>query len=132
MSNTYLAIAQIPVGESKTFNLRLESLQDLDLTTPLDVCAEVFIPSYKSAVVSFKINGKIKFECDKCLNKFEYPIDINFRANFESSPQTDDDLPIVNNQIEVTEPIRQEIIVNLPMKRICKKTCAGVSESKGD
>ena len=132
MSNTYLAIAQIPVGESKTFDLHLESLQDLDLIQPIDGVAEVFVPNHTSAVVSFKVSGKVKLECDRCLSEFSYLININFRANFESNPKTEDDLPIVNNQIEVSEPIRQELIVNLPMKRICKQSCAGVSESKGD
>ena len=58
------------------------------------------------------------FECNRCLKKFEYRLRVD---DFVFSRQARGD-----ETVDLTENIREDIILALPMKRLCANECKGL------
>jgi len=132
MPKTYLATAQIPVGETKDFDLSLAELDDLELERPVEAQINVAAVDRDQVIAQVRTNGSIILICDRCLEPYNQPFDREFRSMYSYEPEGEDQWPMQNSQIEISEPIRQEIIVGLPMKQICRADCAGVSHKEGE
>jgi len=72
----------------------------------------------KIVLVSGSLETTVVLECSLCLKKFEAKIDVdNFSFDCE---YPEDDL------IDLTEPVREDIIVRLSLNPICEKSCKGL------
>lgn len=129
MPHTVLALARIPVGESEVYDIDIPVLADVPLSVPVTGSVEMFSVSPTSFVGTFRLGGALNLECDRCLNEFSWPFEIGFRAHFDSTDAgAEDSWPVTGGQAELDEPIRQEVLLAVPMKKICKEDCAGISE----
>ncbi len=92
--------------------------------------------------ISGRLSGTASLECTRCLSEFESPVDIEFRVVFETSPgDTAADLevaaadldaaPIDGASIDLTELVREQLLLNLPAKRLCSEDCCGLCEICG-
>jgi uncharacterized protein len=78
------------------------------------------------------ISGNVLLECSRCLEEFKYRINNNFTVIFKEKKSLKKDdietdvLPYENNIIDLFEFIRQTIIIEIPMKPLCKNNCAGL------
>lgn len=124
----HLAIAQIPVGESKTFDLYLENLDEVVLARPVEGRVNVALLTPTSALADYQVTGALQLECDRCLKQFDWPFELNFRAHFTTEVD-EDSYPLTDQKIEVSEPVRQEIIIATPMQKLCQDSCPGISEN---
>ncbi len=61
--------------------------------------------------------------CARCSETAQYLIDNRFQFNYTVTEATD--------TIDLTEDIRQEIIVELPMKILCQENCKGLCPNCG-
>lgn len=76
----------------------------------------------------------VEFECDLCLKKFDQKIAIKSAERiflFKTPEKIDDtnDLYLINSKemtIDVTELLRQEIILHFPLIPVCSKSCKGI------
>ena len=94
------------------------------LSSPLSIQAEV---SKSVATIDIKVDvqGEISFTCSCCLEKFTK--DINRQLSFEFPLDT------VSSEIDLTEQIRQEIILSeIPLKPVCSKNCKGLCPKCGE
>jgi len=73
-------------------------------------------------LVSGRIETDIELECHRCLTTFERHIVLNFSQPFSEQP-SDDEMPIVGNEIDLAPTIEQEIVVSLPIKQLCEVDC---------
>lgn len=81
----------------------------------------------------------VELECQRCLEQFALPVQISFDEQFriaydvrrgtaiESEIEGVDERPEVseNHELDFSEPMRQEIIVALPMRPVCGPECPG-------
>lgn len=89
-----------------------------------------------SLFLNFLIKGKVKVQCDRCLDEFEMPIkyksDLLFEFGDENSDITDvdDKMTISNNETEInlSQHFYEFIHLSLPAKRIHKKDENGKSQ----
>ena len=86
------------------FTLRLERIQN---AVSANVRATVW-PSYI---------------CDRCLEEFDRPLDLDMKFNYMVNPS--------DQYLELGEDARQEIILNLPLKHLCRDDCRGLCAKCG-
>jgi len=94
----------------------------------------------RGVLVQCKLTAEVKLICSRCLNTFLCPI--SFTAEEEFSPISDvsgdlapslleqsEGFTIDNkNILDLSELIRQYMLLNLPMKPLCRPDCPGMKE----
>lgn len=76
----------------------------------------------------------VELECDKCLKKFDLEINIHEveRQFYFHKPEKIDDpndiflVDTKNQKIDISEPLRQEIILHFPEVSVCCLSCKGI------
>ena len=95
---------------------------DLDLAlikfrSPLQLTAQI-IRITNALTIDLNINGVIFAECSRCLSEFEWVFDKNVQLSYalESSDVF----------IDLKPNIREEIILDYPIKPLCSLSCKGL------
>ena len=107
----------------------------------------VFEGSLEKHILRVDVEGNIKTKaetnCGRCLKLLETDLDISFKssfvpAEFETSEKEvevgGDDLDIeyyTGDEIDLAGLVREEIILNLPRKVLCKADCLGLCAKCG-
>ncbi len=80
----------------------------------------------------------IRLECVRCLEPFDLPLHVDFAEMFQPTidvvtgqalPHIDEDqaFPIdARHHLDLSEAIRQQVILALPMQPVCRPDCAGL------
>ena len=118
------------VGNEQDFS------EDLALTFPedgLDIkgpvkCDLHIINADERVIVNGTIEANVRFDCARCLKEFFAPVKAEIEEYFSKEPQEPDDEDIVfpiseKNTIDLTEAIRQDLLIELPLKAVCSKIC---------
>ncbi len=80
----------------------------------------------KNLLASFSIKTSIILQCDRCLSPFTKSLKLNFERTISPNSDEEEIQLLPNNQIEVFEPIWQEIILKIPARAICQPNCKGI------
>lgn len=89
---------------------------DIKLTEPINISAQV---SKGTNFISVKlvIEVAIHLNCSRCLEEFTVPKSLETKLN----------LPIENRDaIDLTDNLREEIMLNYPLKPLCRPECRGL------
>ena len=95
-----------------------------------------------------RVRGHVKVDlevpCDRCLEPVQYPVDQDFDLFYRPSSEdaeTAHDLEIDAGEaeigfyegvgIELSEVLREHILLSLPMQQICRDSCAGICPTCG-
>ena len=137
-----ISVKDITLAKNKTLLFVIDEFVEL----PPDLCkltdnvrGEIELRRQnKILIVTGNLCADLLLTCDRCLEEYKY------KASFD----IDEALEIINNQelptsleldydkcyetvsedqkIDITDLIRQYIILDLPLKKICKETCEGL------
>jgi uncharacterized protein len=121
------------LGHSQTFTITDER-PEFDQVTLMDsIAGEVKISRLdKGLVINGRISSKIELECHRCLRSFVRPVNVRFEQLFSEKP-VDDEMPIDDNgNIDMEPLLQQEILLNLPIKILCRRDCPGVDDAPQD
>ncbi len=88
------------------------------------------------------ITGEVHVACDRCLSEYNLPIDTDFNLVFHRGTRSrvpegieEDDfilLTEVNEQgYDIFPRVREEVILELPIKFLCSATCKGLCSKCG-
>lgn len=109
----------------------------LDLTSPLT--AEIMLIRMKEgvSVVLSELHTSLQQQCARCLDEFNISLDIpKMEAHFYDTlsarhqDQTEQfPIRMKDMSIDLTEAIRQEIILHFPMIPVCSNSCKGLCAS---
>lgn len=89
------------------------------------------------------IEAALEIECSRCLQKIDKNFDITFHAAFvspeyytqekEAELNAEDlDVSVLEgHEIDLTELVREQILLNLPEQVFCKEDCKGLCEKCG-
>jgi uncharacterized protein len=95
----------------------------------------------QGVLVQCKLNAEIKLICSRCLDAFLCPISFTAEEEFLpisdvsgdlalSSPEQSEEFTIDDkNILDLGELIRQYVLLNLPMKPLCRPDCSGMKEA---
>ena len=127
-------------GATRAYRFRLDRFRLDDDLDAVDVRGTVRLTRLTDAILaSVKAEANVQLECQRCLNQFMQPVEIAFEEQFraaydvrsgaavESEIEGLDERPEVteNHELDFSEPMRQEIIVALPMRPVCGDDCPG-------
>lgn len=80
------------------------------------------------------IHAVLELTCSRCLQKFGYSVDMTIEEEFTNSEKANKDDEIIfidSDTIDITEIIENNIILTLPIKRLCKEDCKGLCQRCG-
>jgi DUF177 domain-containing protein len=95
----------------------------------------------RGVLVQCKLNAEVKLICSRCLDTFLCPISFTAEEEFLPISDVSDDLALSSpeqsgefiidekNILDLGELIRQYVLLNLPMKPLCRPDCPGVKEA---
>jgi len=91
--------------------------------------------------VQCKLTAEVKLICSRCLDAFLYPISFTAEEEFLPISDVSGDLALSSleqseeftiddkNILDLGELIRQYVLLNLPMKPLCRPDCPGMKEA---
>ncbi len=92
-------------------------------------------------LVQGDVNAQVALECSRCLDDFLLPVDARLEEQFQPTIDIESGHPIKraeyeqddnafmldpNHLMDLTEPIRQALLVALPMRPLCRDDCKGL------
>ncbi|MDR2654747.1 MAG: DUF177 domain-containing protein [Oscillospiraceae bacterium] len=115
--------------------IALDCLIDLDenpIKSPVRVSGE-FVSRPASVFLSCALDYVLAANCDRCAEYFENPGRLLIEQTIVTEPANEDADFIVceNQELDLTELVRSEIILNLPPKLLCREDCKGVCPGCG-
>ena len=97
----------------------------------------------RSVFVRGQLQTRVALECSRCLEEAEVPIRFALEAEYypqidvttgKSVTIPDDDLGFSidpNHELDLAEPVRQHLLLELPMSVTCRDECKGLCPSCG-
>ena len=121
-----LKLSEIPedgLTLSESFNPAAMSLEtpDLKFTAPLVVSA-TFHKARDTVVVAVEAAGRMTLTCARCLAAYPEPYQGQFDLGYEVKGKV---------ALDVTDDIRQEILLSYPVQFLCKESCQGLCSRCG-
>lgn len=92
-----------------------------------------YVVNSSNVYIDSTLTYSIIFACDRCLSEVKKDFVTKCTASFYLLGETASEgwYPYTNNLVDMTEPIRQEIILNLPSRVLCKPDCKGLCSNCG-
>ena len=114
-------------------------LEGLKLKTPLRGRVEIMRIEEGFNVKAIDVTTKVELLCDKCLSHYAQPVKVEdteriFFLNRPPKAEDAADLFMVDKKhlsVDVSELLRQEIILHFPISSVCSKSCKGLCEFCG-
>lgn len=96
--------------------------------------AEGYISSNEKIItVHTKIDTTLELVCARCLEKFIYPISLEAEERFTTEDEVDDEevIYIEGDTLDITKIVEDNIIMALPIKKLCSESCKGLCQQCG-
>ncbi|MFC1571417.1 DUF177 domain-containing protein [Candidatus Margulisiibacteriota bacterium] len=99
----------------------------------------------ESVLVNGAVETVAELECTRCLINFETPLGVKIEEEFSKTPPRPKKAKEVDlgpadfvyeinkdNTIDLTEVIRQNLLLAMPIKTLCAPDCSGITEKEGE
>jgi uncharacterized protein len=90
----------------------------------------------RGVLVTAELETGVTSVCSRCLEEFEYPLTLSFEEEYFPLSDVNSGIPLPQeaegfiideeHTLDLSEAIRQYVLLALPMKPICRKDCAGL------
>lgn len=133
-------LLQSQIGATRSYRLLLDRFEADGETIARDIAGDVRLTRLRDAVMaSVTASGVAPMTCARCLRQYDQPFDVAFDEEYRQTVDVrtgvglgigqideDDDSRIDENHVlDLREPLRQEILVALPMRPDCGAECPG-------
>ena len=124
-----------PIGSTRTYDVE-GTIRD-----EIEVCVEgraELTHLSRGVLVRCEMAAEVKLACSRCLNTFTCPIHFIAEEQFrpiadmcgDSESERSEQFTIDSrNTLDLGELIRQYVLLNLPMKPLCRVDCPGMKEA---
>jgi uncharacterized protein len=138
-------LMKAPVGTSLEYEIHEENIQldeDLKVIGPIDGHVRLRRTN-QGLLVDGWVDLTLELTCMRCLKDFEQPMHVTFMEQFHPTmdiitglalPPIDEEevFPIDDHHlIDLTEAVRQHVLLELPMAALCREDCAGLCPQCG-
>jgi uncharacterized protein len=117
-------------GQKESFNIELHKEQIDEDVLAERTKGELTLTRLDEEILAvFCGSAKVKVLCDRCVCEYYLDLPLNFSQVYViNRAQADTEKIAVekDSTIDIPEPIRQEILAALPVKKLCKKDCLGI------
>lgn len=99
---------------------------EIDLISPIDGNV-MLINLSKKILAQFDLKTKIKADCSRCAQDYKKEFKLKFEREYAEKPENEEMYMIKpNKNIDIKPAIIEEIIINIPIKRLCSPNCKGI------
>jgi uncharacterized protein len=127
-------------GATRSYRLLLDTFEADGETIARDISGDVRLTRLRDAIIaSVSAAGVVPMICARCLREYDQPFEVDFdeeyrqtvdvRTGFDlgGEPIEEDLVSRIdeNHELDLREPLRQEILVALPMRPDCGPECPG-------
>src|SRR5215204_4249365 len=127
-------------GATRSYRLLLDSFEADGETIARDIVGDVRLTRLRDAIIaSVSATGVVPLTCARCLREYDQPFEVEFDEEYRQTVDVrtgvdlDDDAANdelfsridENHELDLREPLRQEILVVLPMRPDCGSDCPG-------
>lgn len=75
---------------------------------------------------------KIKLICARCLKEFDFEKELKFQRLYSTQAKEGKEILLIKNgQINIGQPLREELLISLPLKPLCQENCQGICPTCG-
>lgn len=126
------------IGATRSYRLLLDRFDADGETIARDVTGSVRLTRLRDAVMaSVTASGEAPMDCARCLREYDQPFEISFDEEYLQTVDVrtgsglgidaDDEGSHIdeNHELDLREPLRQEILIALPMRPDCGAECPG-------
>lgn len=127
-------------GNEAEVETTLTLKDDLSLAGPVKVKLHLFNTG-DSVLVNGRAEGELELECSRCLQPFHSKVTAEIDEEFSKAPpqfkkkgtldltEADFVYPIdKDNSLDLTELVRQNLLLALPAKALCREDCSGIND----
>jgi len=130
-----------PIGSSQSHDI--DGLLGDDVGGCVEGTAKM-IRTGRGVLVQCELNADMKLICSRCLEAFSCPLDFAVEEEFVRVADMSDGASISSreqpeeftiddrNTVDLGELIRQYVLLNLPMKPLCRPDCPGMKEGNSN
>lgn len=134
-----------PIGTSMEEDFEENNIQldeDLKIVGPISGHVRMRRIS-QGLLVDGWVDFALELTCTRCLTQFEQPMHVPFEERFYPTidiitglplpPFEEEDVFPINDhhEVDLTEAIRQRVLLDIPMITLCKEDCAGLCSQCG-
>ena len=127
-------------GATRSYRLLLDCFEADGETIARDITGDVRLTKLRDAIIaSVSATGVSPLTCARCLREYDQPFEVGFDeeyrqtvdvrtgAGLDGEPVGDELFSRIdeNHELDLREPLRQEILVVLPMRPDCGVDCPG-------
>lgn len=91
----------------------------IELPEPIHLALQV-TNSGDEYLVMGHLRTRSRVICDRCLELFEYPLEVPFEELFPKEEMENE------NELDITDSLYEHLILELPLKMICEEHCKGL------
>lgn len=119
-------------GQSYSFagDVELPTMDVLGETVAFSgiVASGMFTGAVESVTVSGTVRAKARTRCANCLGQVDLPIDAELDEVYTKTvdPEDPDQRPLDGYQVDLADPVRDALLLALPMRILCKPDCPGL------
>jgi len=148
MESMIFNVAQLmkaPVGTSLVNDFREEDIQlddDIEVIGPIDGHVRMRRTN-QGLLVDGWVELTLELSCNRCLKTFEQPMHVDFEEQFYPTVDVISGMPLdpfdedeifpidAHHEVDLTEAVRQNVLLALPMVTICREDCKGLCPQCG-
>jgi uncharacterized protein len=94
----------------------------------------VFTKLEETVLAELEAKAEVVLICDRCLSNFDKTLEISLAREYNINRQDKNEENLFVDKygdVDLEEPIREEIILAVPMKNLCREDCAGICPKCG-
>jgi uncharacterized protein len=130
-----------PIGSSQSYDI--SGLLGDDIDGCIEGTAKM-IRTGRGVLVQCELSAELKLICSRCLEAFSCPISFTAEEEFLPVADMSDDAALSRpeqsegftiddrNIVDLGELMRQYVLLNLPMKPLCRPNCPGIKEENSN
>jgi len=136
-----IIISDIPdEGLDLDFEEKFEA-EEIRLLSPVKAHLEL-TKSHSEIIISGSLKAELEFECSRCLKKFRRVMDVPVNVVYHPVTELGDDRHGLkddemdmgfyqDDELDLQELIREQIMLNIEMKPLCDEHCRGICSQCG-
>ena len=115
-------------GQLSAAELDIESRDEIiQIGGPLDYDLEVQ-KLEEGLLIQGRLSLGLKCQCVRCLKRFDYPLQLEPWTSHLPF-QGEDLVQIVNDCVDLTPAIREDILLEFPQHPLCERNCSGLQNT---
>jgi uncharacterized protein len=127
-----------PVGTTRSYEIAEESFAAEDVQIAALHGKVTFVRLRENLLLQGWLEGQATLECGRCLESYVQPIRMEIEVEFQPSvailtgeplpPPEDNSIYMIDGHhvVDLDEAVREQVLLNLPMRPLCKPDCAGL------